>query len=84
MKIDGNNRYVLMGEDPDGNPKELKVDPSTGYLLVSVMSVGAASGTPSATTVDDNTRSVCTAENPSGSTFIIQTNNSGHLYTTTA
>jgi len=66
-RIDDNNEYVMMGEDPSGNPIPLKVDTVTGELLVNVEYGAGTPSTPTKqATVDDNSGYVTMAEDPDG------------------
>lgn len=78
-KIDDNNNYVLMGEDPDGNPKAISIDNTTGYVNVVATDTANTPSTQNAT-VDKNNRYVTLVEMPDGTVIPLLTDESGNVY----
>lgn len=83
LKVDGNNTPVGGGVTYDSNQyvTMLRVDPTTGYVLVSSTTVGATSATTeSVAKRDGNYKPVCLAyDETNGTTQEILTDTNGNI-----
>lgn len=77
-KIDNNYKYAQLVTDTDGNPANLLVDPTTGRLLIEIISDGGAS-TLNAAKIDENREATVQAVDDNGVIRPILTNDLGYI-----
>jgi len=80
-KLDENRGYVVLGEDPEGNVVPLKVDPSTGALLISINNVSSTTPVDNSARIDENHTSVAQVVDSSGEIKpLLIDNRNGYLW----
>jgi len=72
--IDENNNYVTLC-DADGTPAPLLVDPSTGWLLLSIKREANLTSTLNSASFDDNHQPVSIVEDSNGDIKPLQVDN---------